>query len=137
MELSEKTDEKRKEPPILIQITKITQFISFFKLLKDFSVNKFKRLYEKGKDLIKFFSDTKKIFILSRFTLKDTLSFTEIQQELGVSSSLLSYDLRKMIDLGFIEKTYRGERQNNQFSFYQLTNLGKKVVLQLFSLITK
>ncbi|MHA1649017.1 MAG: winged helix-turn-helix domain-containing protein [Candidatus Helarchaeota archaeon] len=126
-----------KDRHILIRITKIDQFIRFFSFIKEFSANKFKKLYQKGKELGKFFSDTKKILILSRFTIKDTLSFTELQQWLGVSSSLLSYDLKKMTELGFLKKVYREERDNKKFSFYTLTTLGEKVVSQIFSLYPK
>ena len=123
-------DEPKKH--FLIRITKIDQFLRFFKFLKEFSVDKFKKLYQKGKDLIQFFSDTKKILILSRFTIQDVLAFTEIQQELEISSSLLSYNLRQMTQLGFIERIYRQDRENNKFSYYKLTDLGQKVVSQLF-----
>ena len=99
---------------ILIRITKVDHFLRFLNLIKKFSVNKFKKLYQKGKDFIKFFSDTKKILILSRFTIADVLSFSEIQRELDVSSSLLSYDLKKMIDLGFLEKIHLENRLYNQ-----------------------
>ncbi|NVM31211.1 MAG: helix-turn-helix transcriptional regulator [Candidatus Helarchaeota archaeon] len=117
---------------IVIRIIKIDEFLRFFNMVKEFSVNKFKKLYQKGKELVKFFSDTKKILILSRFTLVDTLSFSEIQRELDVSSSQLSYDLKKMTDLGFLEKIHREERENKRFSFYKITLLGRKVIEQIF-----
>ncbi|MDD1779261.1 MAG: winged helix DNA-binding protein [Candidatus Helarchaeota archaeon] len=79
-----------------------------------------------------FFSDTKKILILSRFSFKDTLSFTELQHDLDVSSSLLSYDLKKMTELGFLEKKYSEERADKKFSYYTLTDLGRKTISQIF-----
>ncbi len=95
-------------------------------------MNKFKKLYGKGKELINFFSDTKKILILSQFTDQETLSFSGLMENLQVSSSLLAYDLNKMTQLGFLEKVYRDERGSNKSSFYALTNLGKKVISQIF-----
>jgi DNA-binding HxlR family transcriptional regulator len=117
---------------------KIDQFIRFFKFLKDFTVNGSNWLIEqlsiRAKELLNFFSDTKKILILSRFTFKDTLSFSEIQQELDMSSSLLSYDLKKMTELGFLKKIYLEEREDKKFSYYSLTELGKKLISQIFML---
>jgi DNA-binding HxlR family transcriptional regulator len=81
---------------------------------------------------VNFFSDTKNILILSRFTIADTLAFTEIQQDLRLSSSLLAYNLNRMTELGFVKKTYRENRTNKKYSFYQLTNLGEKVISQIF-----
>ncbi|HUY00910.1 MAG TPA: hypothetical protein VMV49_15215 [Candidatus Deferrimicrobium sp.] len=95
-------------------------------------MNKFKKLYQKGKVLVNFFSDTKNILILSRFTIADTLAFTEIQHDLRLSSSLLAYNLNRMIELGFVKKTYREDRSNKKYSFYQLTDLGAKVISQIF-----
>ena len=123
------------ERNIFIRITKVDQFIRFFTLAKEFSVNKFKRLYQKGKELIKFFSDTKNLLILSQFAVKEVIPFSEIQKNLNVSSSLLSYNLKRMTDLGFLEKVQRDQRENNKFSFYKITNLGKSVVSQLFSIV--
>ncbi len=127
--------ERMRRYPIEVRQSFINSFYSRH-TAKD-GTNKFKKLYQKGKELGKFFSDTKKILILSRFTIKDTLSFTELQQWLGVSSSLLSYDLKKMTELGFLKKVYREERDNKKFSFYTLTTLGEKVVSQIFSLYPK
>ena len=127
--MQSKNSERRN---IVIRIMKIDEFLRFFNMVKEFSVNKFKKLYQKGKELVKFFSDTKKILILSRFTLVDTLSFSEIQHELDVSSSQLSYDLKKMTELGFLEKIHREERENKRFSFYKITQLGRKVIEQIF-----
>jgi DNA-binding HxlR family transcriptional regulator len=122
--------EDSKKKNLLIRITKVDQFLRFFSFLKDFSVNKFKNLYKKGKDLVNFFSDTKNILILSRFTVADTLAFTEIQKDLQLSSSLLAYNLNRMTELGFVKKTY--QRSKNKYSFYKLTDLGAKVVSQIF-----
>jgi len=123
---------------IFIRIMKINQFIQFFKFLRTFSVKSsnwiINQLSIKAKDLLNFFSDTKKILILSRFTFKDTLSFTEIQRDLDISSSLLSYDLKKMTELGFLEKRYREEREDKKFSYYTLTDLGRKIISQIFML---
>ncbi|NVM52655.1 MAG: winged helix-turn-helix transcriptional regulator [Candidatus Helarchaeota archaeon] len=126
--------ENKRERNILIQITKVDQIIRGLTFIKDFSVNKFKKLYQKGKDFIKFLSDTKKILILSQFTMKDSLAFTEIQQDLNISSSLLSYNLKKMTDLGFLKKINRKERRKMKFSYYRVTELGKKVLAQIFFL---
>ncbi|MHA1264056.1 MAG: ArsR family transcriptional regulator [Candidatus Helarchaeota archaeon] len=122
------------ERHIVIRITKVDQFLRFFNNLKEFSVNKFKLLYKKGKELVNFFSDMKKLLILSKFILveEDILSFSDIQRELDVSSSLLSYDLKKLVDLGFLEKIYREDRQDKKFSFYKVTELGKRVIEQIF-----
>jgi DNA-binding HxlR family transcriptional regulator len=117
---------------IFIRLMKIDQFIQFFKFLRAFSVKSMNQLAIRAKDLINFFSDTKKILILSRFSFKDTLSFSELQRDLDVSSSLLSYDLKKMTDLGFLEKKYSEERENKKFSYYTLTDLGRKLISQLF-----
>jgi len=121
---------------ILVRVMKIDQFIRFFKFLKDFSVKSSNWIIEqlsiKAKELINFFSDTKKILILSRFNFKDTLSFTEIQQDLDISSSLLSYDLKKMTELGFLNKNYSEERADKKFSYYTLTELGRKLISQIF-----
>ena len=124
---------------ILVRVMKIDQFIQFFKFLKDFTVKSFsveslKKLYVKAKELINFFSDTKNILILSRFTFHDTMSFSEIQREMVFSSSLLSYNLRKMTELGFLKKVYQEERENNKFSYYTLTDLGRKLIAQIFML---
>ena len=118
---------------ILIRITKIDQFLRFFTLVKEFSLNKFKFLYRKGKDLLQFFSNTKNILILSQFTIKDVMSFSELQEDLQISSSLLSYNLRKMTDLGFLEKIQRKEPEGKRFSYYQITELGRRVISQIFS----
>lgn len=124
---------------ILVRVMKIDQFIQFFKFLKDFTVKSFsveglKKLYVKAKELTNFFSDTKNILILSRFTYKDTMSFSEIQREMIFSSSLLSYNLRKMTELGFLKKVYQEERENKKFSYYTLTDLGRKLISQIFIL---
>ncbi|MHA1276383.1 MAG: hypothetical protein ACTSQI_14960 [Candidatus Helarchaeota archaeon] len=95
-------------------------------------MHKFKKLYQKGKDLIQFFNSTKNILILSRFTIRDVLSFTEIQQGLQISSSLLTYNLKQMTALGFVEKFYQKRREDKKFSFYKVTQLGKKVIHQIF-----
>jgi DNA-binding HxlR family transcriptional regulator len=122
---------------IFIRVMKIDQFIQFFKFLRAFSVKGsnwvMKQLATRAKDLLGLFSDTKKILILSRFSFKDTLSFTEIQRDLDISSSLLSYDLRKMTELGFLEKKYSEEREDKKFSYYSLTDLGRKIISQIFT----
>ncbi len=125
--------EKSEQRNIVIRVMKIDQILRFFNLLKEFSLNKFKKLYQKGKDFVKFFSDTKKILILSRFTIEEVLSFSDIQRNLDISSSQLSYDLKQFIDLGFLEKIHRVDRQNKQFSFYKVTEFGRKVITQIFS----
>lgn len=129
-------NQEDKESNIFIRVIKIDQFIQFFKFLRSFSVKSsnwiMNQLSIRAKDLLNFFSDTKKILILSRFSFKDTLSFTEIQRDLDISSSLLSYDLKKMTDLGFLEKKYSKEREDNKFSYYTLTDLGRKISSQLF-----
>ena len=125
------SSENKEERHILIRITKVDHFLRFLNNVKKFSVNKFKKLYQKGKDLIKFFSDTKKILILSRFTFKDTIAFSDIQRDLNISSSLLSYDLNQMVKLGFLERMYQEEREEKKFSFYKLTGFGKKVLSQV------
>ena len=121
---------------IFIRVMKIDQFIQFFKFLRTFSVKSsnwvMNQLATRAKELLNFFSDTKKILILSRFSFKDTLSFTEIQRDLDVSSSLLSYDLKKMTELGFLEKKYSEEREDKKFSYYTLTDLGRKTISQIF-----
>ncbi len=123
---------------IFIRIMKIDQFIQFFKFLRAFSIKSsnwiINQLSIRAKDLLNFFSDTKKILILSRFTFKDTLSFTEIQRDLDISSSLLSYDLKKMTELGFLEKRYSERREDKKFSYYTLTDLGRKIISQIFML---
>ena len=125
------SSENKEERHILIRITKVDHFLRFLNFVKEFSVNKFKGLYQKGKDLIKFFLDTKKILILSRFTFKDTLAFSDIQRDLNISSSLLSYDLNQMVKVGFLERIYQEERKEKKFSYYRLTGLGKKVLAQV------
>ena len=117
---------------ILIRITKLDQFFRFFKFVKEFSVNKFKNLYQKGKDLIKFFSDTKKLLILSKFSKEDKLSFSEIQQDLQLTSPQLAYDLKQMTSLGFLEKLYQKARRNKTFSYYQVTELGRAIIDKVF-----
>lgn len=121
---------------ILIRIMKIDQLIQVFKALRTFSVKSsnwvLNQLATKAKDLLAFFSDTKKILILTRFSFKDTLSFTELQRDLDISSSLLSYDLKKMTELGFLEKKYSEDREDKKFSFYTLTDLGRKTISQIF-----
>ena len=124
---------------IFIRVMKIDQFIQFFKFLRAFTVKSsnwvMNQLAIKAKDLLSFFSDTKKILILSKFlSFKDTLSFTEIQHDLDISSSLLSYDLKKMTALGFLEKRYSEEREDKKFSYYTLTDLGRKIISQIFML---
>ena len=121
---------------IFIRIMKINQFIQVFKFLRAFSVKSsnwiLNQLAIRAKELLNFFSDTKKILILTRFSFKDTLSFSELQRDLNISSSLLSYDLKKMTELGFLEKKYSEEREDKKFSYYSLTELGRKIILQLF-----
>ena len=126
---------KNNDRHILIRITKIDQFLRFFTSIKEFSVNKFKKLYQKGKDLIHFFSNTKNILILSHFTIKDVISFSELQEDMHISSSLLSYNLKKMTDLGFLEKIQKKESEGKRFSYYRITELGKSVISQIFSTV--
>ncbi len=120
---------------ILIRIAKVDQFLRFFTLAKEFSVNKFKKLYQKGKELIHFFSNTKNMLILSQFTIKDGISFSELQEEMQISSSLLSYNLKKMTELGFLENTKLEESGEKRFSFYNVTELGRRVISQIFTLL--
>lgn len=120
------------KPNILIRVMKVDQWMGFLNLLKEFSVDKFKKLYQQGKVFINILSDTKKLLILSRFTVNEMLSFSEIQKALNVSSNLLSYDLKKMIDSGFLEKVHQKDNQERNFSFYCITDFGKKVINQLF-----
>jgi len=58
-------------------------------------------------------------------------SFTELKKDLKMDNKLLTYNLNKLLENGIITHYYKHEFFKPDFSFYQLTNIGKGIIKSL------
>jgi len=59
---------------------------------------------------------------------KGDKSFTELKEDLEMDNKSLTYNLDKLLENGIITHYYKHEFFKLDFSFYQLTNIGKGII---------
>jgi len=55
-------------------------------------------------------------------------SFTQLKEDLEIDNKSLAYNLDKLLENGIITHYYKHEFFKQNFSFYQLTNIGKAMI---------
>jgi len=55
-------------------------------------------------------------------------SFTKLKEDLGIENKSLDYSLKKLLENGIISHYYRHEFFKPNYSFYELTNIGKNII---------
>jgi len=55
-------------------------------------------------------------------------SFTQLRKDLGTDNKLLAYNLNKLLENGIIRHYYKHEFFKPNYSFYELTNIGKNII---------
>ena len=79
-------------------------------------------------------NDTRFAIIISLMK-KNEMSFSELQDELGIKISELTYQLNILINEGWLDSSYEKRKNKNDFNFYRLTNWSKKVMDKLFAVL--
>ena len=71
--------------------------------------------------------------ILKELKNHQRLSFSEIEQQTGINSSLLSSHLNILIDNLLVERYYEHVSERKAYSYYELSGVGKRVIAALES----
>ena len=66
----------------------------------------------------------------------DECAFSDIQKELAVGKLTLNYHLKNLYSAGLVDHYFRHELGNPRYSYYAVTNLGKRVLRSLVDVLT-
>jgi DNA-binding transcriptional ArsR family regulator len=81
--------------------------------------------------IIASLDDTIRQAILVLLTKNDELPFSELQNRLGISKLTLNYHLKNLYSAGLTDHYFRHELGSTKYSYYAITNLGKRVLSKL------
>jgi DNA-binding HxlR family transcriptional regulator len=59
------------------------------------------------------------------------MSFSEIEKESKINSSLLASHLNNLINNLLVERYYDHYSEKNSYSYYELSNMGKRIIFAL------
>ena len=88
------------------------------------------------RNAIKGLSDEKRQAILIYLLKEGSKSFTEINKELKISKNNLSHHLKVLMQYGLLYNYYNRNEFANNYSFYEVSKLGKKVINNFINLVT-
>ena len=69
--------------------------------------------------------------ILVLLSKRSELSFSEIQNELGIEKLTLNFHLKKLFSGALIDHYFKHELGNQKYSFYSITPLGNRILNSL------
>ncbi|MGQ9641925.1 MAG: winged helix-turn-helix domain-containing protein [Candidatus Bathycorpusculaceae bacterium] len=69
--------------------------------------------------------------ILMLLSKKGELSFSDLQKELGLRKLTLNFHLKKLFASALVDHYYKHELGNQKYSYYSVTPLGGRVLLNL------
>lgn len=72
-------------------------------------------------------SDKTSLDIANRLK-NDDLSFTELQKSTNLDKNSLYYKIKNLIKSGIIVNYYQKRKNTSEYSFYQITSFGKKIM---------
>ena len=82
---------------------------------------------------IKALSDEKRQSILISLLKNGSRSFTEISEELKISKNNLSHHIKTLMRYGLVYNFYNRNENNDKYSFYEISKLGRKLIDMLTS----
>ncbi len=81
--------------------------------------------------IIASLDDPIRIAILVLLNKNNELSFSDIKRELGLTKLTLNYHLKNLYSAGLTDHYFRHELGNQKYSYYSITDLGKRVLSSL------
>lgn len=81
--------------------------------------------------IIASLDDPIRIAILVLLNKNNELSFSDIKKELGLTKLTLNYHLKNLYSTGLTDHYFRHELGNQKYSYYSITDLGKRVLSSL------
>ena len=86
---------------------------------------------------IKALSDEKRQSILISLLKNGSRSFTEISEELKISKNNLSHHIKILMRYGLVYNFYNRNENNDKYSFYEISKLGRKFIDTLINFLTQ
>ena len=85
--------------------------------------------------IIASLDDPIRIAILVLLNKNNELSFSDIKKELGLTKLTLNYHLKNLYSTGLTDHYFRHELGNQRYSYYSITDLGKRVLSSLVKVL--
>lgn len=81
--------------------------------------------------IIAALDDTTRQAILVLLTKNEEMPFSDLQNQLRISKLTLNYHLKNLYSTGLTDHYFRHELGSTKYSYYAITNLGKRVLSKL------
>jgi len=87
------------------------------------------------KNSLKALSDENRQKIMLHLLNEGSKSFMDISKDLNVSKNNLSHHIKTLMRYGLIYNFYNKNRYKDKYSFYELSKLGTKIIINLIDIM--